>query len=699
MPSVIVEVKDLAATRARVGSGPITSAFDVSFDEQLSAAGRFEFKVPCRDPKSAYLVVQARSVDIYVDGADDPSFVGIVEEKARVIPSSGAAYYQVSGYALVHELLDESVGFLTLASGSAGVVNGPGTVLALHSGGWSLDTVNGNGTMTAAYYGRFVGLNCLHALSKLSERSGEHWIYRPALSGSDRKIVWIGAASSSSGIRAVAGGGEAVALESNEQLALITAFEEVEDGFGLVNRIYPYGAGQDLQNSALTIAATTRTSSGGYTISTANNYVQYNPDGYRIREMYLQFEDIAPVSNTVADVEAAANMVVDAAKVELVRRSRLTRHYRLTVAKLPSAVRPGQTLRVIYYEENLTTGEVIHDIDEDLIVLGIATNISNGGGISYTLDVSNSDRLPADDDDQTSIELEKAQVAQSHTQIGPSAYVLPGDEDFDDTTPAVLPFWLGKWIASIDQVLLWFKIEPLHSTVKTIGGDASVDVDIDTISVDVSVSVSTSVSVSGTIDTRHDHEIPGHQHTILLTSGLAPTYPIGFGGAGTAGGLVFASGAGGNIAYPTDSGSGGVTSEEGGSASLALSGSGSGSGSGTGTGTGTGSGTADLSTAITAEYGIYTETDSGKIIRTDSVANLEADMTLTINGDAYSGEIVAVGVDDYWALDLTADLRAAGSFLPAQEINTIEIVADTGKTGRVKAQLLIRASVQAVANL
>ena len=699
MPSVIVEVKDLATTRSRVGSGPITSAFDVSFDEQLSAAGRFEFKVPCRDPKSAYLVVQARSVDIYIDGADAPSFVGIVEEKVRVIPSSGAAYYQVSGYALVHELLDESVGFLTLASGSAGVINGPGTVLALHSGGWSLDTVNGNGTMTAAYYGRFVGLNCLHALSKLSERSGEHWIYRPALSGSDRKIVWIGAASSSSGIRAVAGGGEAVALESNEHVALITAFEEVEDGFDLVNRIYPYGAGQDLQNSALTIAATTRTSSGGYTISTANNYVQYNPDGYRIREMYLQFEDIAPVSNTVADVQAAANMVVDAAKVELARRSRLTRHYRLTVAKLPSSVQPGQTLRVIYFEENLTTGEVIHDIDEDLIVLGIATNISNGGGISYTLDVSNSDRLPADDDDQTIVEIERGRVYQSHTQIGPAIYTYSFDEDFDDTTAAELPFWLGSEIAQVQQVLLRFRIEPLHSTVKSVGGEASVDVDIDTIS----VTVTTSVSVSGTIDTRHDHEIPGHQHTILLTSGLAPTYPIGFGGAGTAGGLVFASGAGGNIAYPTDSGSGGVTSEEGGSASLALFGSGSGSGSGTGTG----SGTADLSTAITAAYGIYTETDSDKIIRTGSVVNMTADMTLTVNGGAFSGTIQPAGVSGYWELDLTDDLIDGSTFRPDQVINTLEFVAltNTGvtpnvaRTGRVKAQLLIRASVQAVANL
>lgn len=675
MPSVTIEVKDLASTRAKVGSGPITSAFDVSFDEQLSQAGRFEFKVPCRDPKSAYLVVQARSVDIFIDDAEDPSFIGIVEEKVRVIPSSGAAYYQVSGYALVHELLDESVGFLTLASGSAGVTNGPSTVLAQHSGGWSLDTVNGNSTTVAAYYGRFVGLNCLHALSKLVERSGEHWIYRPSVSGSDRKLIWIGAATSASGIRAIAGGGEAVALESNPHVALITAFEEVEDGFELINRIYPYGAGQDLQNSALTIASTTRTSSGGYTINTANNYVQYNPDGYRIREMYLQFEDIAPVSNTVADVQAAANMVVDAAKVELARRSRLTRHYRLTVTKLPSAVRPGQTLRVIYYEENLTTGEVIHDIDEDLIVLGIATNISNGGGISYTLDVSNSDRLPADDDDQTSIELEKAQVAQSHTQIGPSAYVLPGDEDFDDTTPAVLPFWLGKWIASIDQVLLWFKIEPLHSTVKTVGGSSTSTGPSSATSSGASSATSSGASSSSTTGGgggttvssnnsngslsgvtgpnlaagdphSHNYTLVVHTHDVVLSDhqhGMEHTH---------------------NIEHTHNM-----------------------------------EHTHDVTAAITATYGIYTETDSGKIIRTDNVTNLEADMTLTINGSAYSGTIVAAGVDDYWALDLTADLLAAGSFLPAQEINTLEFVAATGKTGRVKAQLLIRASVQAVANL
>lgn len=683
MPSITVYVKDLASTRALVGSGPITSAYDVTYDDPLSAVGAFSFKVPCRDPKATLLQTQLRSVDIYAD--DDLAFVGIIETKTRVIGAQGA-YFQVTGYSLARELADESVLFLTLASGSAGVTNGPSTILAEHSKSWSLDTTNGNSVTTATYYGRFLGPSVLAALTKLQERSGEHWIYRPGLSGADRKIIWIGAAGTASGLRAIGGAGEAVALEGNAHAALITNLEVLEDGAELYNRVYLYGAGQDLENSALTIAATTVTSDSTYTVSTASNYVQYAPSGYgyRVREQVLQFEDIAPVSNTAADVQAAANMLVYAGQVWLDRNATLPTFYRLTVTKLPADLQPGQTIRTIYYEENFTTGDVVHDIDANLIVLNIETTYTSGGAF-HVLTVANVDRWPETDEVDIANRLAKAQVYQNHTQIGPAVYTFSYDEDFDDTTAAELPFWLGAEIAQVQQVLLRFAVEPLHSTVQSVGGTST---------------------TTGS----------GGGETVSSAGGGATSTTSGAGGGTTATSAdsgSYAGVTGAELADHTHTETGGTTSIQSAnhshnftiplhshsvtlsdhSHSITL-------GDHTHSVT-TNNHTHSVTAAISAVYGIYTESDSGKIIRTDSTANLEADMTLTVNGGAYSGAIArtVVGGDDWFELDLTDDLINATTFRPSQTVNTIAAIADTGKTGRIKAQLLVRASVQAVANL
>lgn len=716
MPKITVDVLDLASPRAKVGKGPITTAYDVEAHDMLSSAGRYSFKVPCRDMKSAYLITQQRSVNIYADGA--LKFVGIVEQKRRVIPSNGAAYFEVSGYAFVRELVDEIIESLVLASGSSGITNAPATVLATHSKSWSLDTSNGGYATTAGtYYGRLVGPTVLKALTRLHERTGEHWIYRPDLSGSDRKIIWIRAAGTASGYRAIAHAGNARALESNPYVLPITNFEEIEDGYELVNRVYLRGAGQDLDRTALTIEASTRTSDSTYTVNTSASYVQYAPSGYgyRLREVMLQFEDIAPISNTAADIQAAANMVVDAGKAWLAPRAGLARFYRMQVASLPADLRPGQSVRAVIKEVRLSTGEVIHDIDEDLIVLVIKTTYTPSGA-TYDLDVATVDRYPKDQDEETYTELEKAQISQSHTQIGPAVYSWSFDEDFDDTAAAELYFWMGSEIANVQQVLLRFKIEPLHSTVKAVGGTSTstgasststtgggggTTVSSGASSTSSSGASTTSTTAGGSAHT-HTVNIAGHSHSFGVALGIGATREVTVEAAGF---LTHRDGGSGTISVSTTAVAGTTVPTSSSESAhthgmdhthnidhthnVVLS-----------DHTHNMEHTHNVTAAISATYGIYTETDSGKNIRTDNLTNLNTDLTLTINGGAPINTIAATS-GDWWTLDLTDDLIdiSGGTYRPNQEENVIDLIADTGRTGRVKAQLLIRASIQAVANL
>jgi len=708
-----------------VGDGLLSNIFDVSYDDPLSMLAEFSFLIPCRDLRSKLLIVQQRAVRIYEDG--EAIFLGLVEGKRRTIGADGVASFEITGRSYAGRLDQEPTRFLDIESAGAGVDDAPSRILARHTDGWSLDPVNGETTTANDLYGRFVGESILEALTAASSKLAEHWIYRPGLSGltvdivsvtastirvadptlyyvnqvveydlvtsvvernritaitdgagtppnslilaitpaaaiddtstvrtlGDRQIIWIGPATTASGVRAIRGGGDAVALEDNDDICLFTALDELEDGADLITGIYLYGAGDDLEHTALTIAATTYTSSGNWVISPTDNLI-YRSDAeaiYGQRRVVLQFEDIAPISNTDADMQAAANMLVDVGKRYIERYVEPHKFYGLTVTKLPKRVRPGQTMWLLDYAED-AEGNVIHDIDADCILLNIATRWGNDGSRSHSLTVATTDRWPSSWEEEIAGRMRQGKIYQTHSQGGPSVDTLSYAEPFDDAKAASLPFWLGPEILQVQQVLLRFRVDPLRSTVKSVTGGAS--------------SLSTSDAESG-----HTHTIPGHQHTILIAnSGV--TYPIGFGAAGTAGGLNH-GGAGADINYPTDSGSGGTTSAAGASHSHGMA----------------------HTHSSTGVYGIFE--DSGATVVDDtSVATLLADTTIKINGITPTATIAAPS-GGWFTLDLTADVADGDTFRPTALTHEITIQGATGKRGRITAQLQIRAIVQAVA--
>ena len=139
-------------------------------------------------------------------------------------------------------------------------------------------------SITAVFAGELV----LDALGKLAAHTGQH--FRMGTGG--RKVNWLRAALTASGLRAVQGG-EGVALEDNHAVCLIEDIEERADGYELLTRVYPFGAGNG--DNRLTLAETTRTAPTGYTLNAVTNELVNTAAetalGVRI-ERYLSWKEI-----------------------------------------------------------------------------------------------------------------------------------------------------------------------------------------------------------------------------------------------------------------------------------------------------------------------------------------------------------------------------------------------------------------------
>lgn len=333
-------------------------------------------------------------------------------------------------------------------------------IIALAPSGWSLDTTNGYAATQGAIYARFAGESVLTALVKIGQALGEHFY-----AGSGRTVVWTQDDRNASGVRAVRVA-SATAAEGADELALLVDLEQVAESYDLVTRVYPFGAGQG--RTRLTLAASTDAAAAGYTVDRDDNYIERDAavTAYGQIERYVQWKEIAPISNTSADLEAAANALQAQATEWLERNSAVYSSYRLRVAKLDQAVEPGETIRVVFHEWD--DGYHAINIDADLVVLESTTEIDMDGIRTVGLQVATVDRWPDGDQGQIVGQLQQAQVFQAHPQLGPNSYTTHYLLNLDaDTAGQSLRFRLGNEVVQVQEVALEFQIVPLVSTVKS----------------------------------------------------------------------------------------------------------------------------------------------------------------------------------------------------------------------------------------
>lgn len=387
---------------------------------------------------------------------------------------------------------------------------------------------------------------------------------------------------------------------------------------------------------------------------------------YGRQQTALQFKEISPISNSDADISAAANALWAATMVWLRTHDAPAQFYRLDVARLNSIVYPGQTIRVV--AKGYVEGSRYLNIDTDLTILEVSSRIGNGGVRTTGLVVSTVERWPASDGDQAASEFHQAAVYQSLAQLGPTVDTISYREAIDDDTGATFFFFLGEETVAVNSVLVRFRCDKLRSTVKSVGGSST--------STD-SGGGATPTSASGGGSTETTDSGSGHTHEVDLadsTSGSA----VYFAGVGTppvgdlrtsGGGQINTSSTGSghthDVTVPAHTHDVTVPAH-----------------------------THDVTAAISTEYGIYED---------PGTAYAATDLEFSINGGAWRSDQSSIsGASGWYGLDITDEIVGL-ALRPLQVANSVavrvKVASYADQKVQITAQIERRCVIQSIAQL
>lgn len=664
------------ASGARLGHGPLRAS-NWTQTEPLSASGRFSFSVSITDPNLDALLEKRIAICKYINqhGALLTFGGGVIDKITRVIAQDGSIAIKVEGNDLTRELTYRSVGTLDLSGvAGAGVSDAPRQIMALAPSTWSLT----NGYTLQAVYAGFDGETVLNALSRVGEHIGEHWRL-----DATRTIAWLGPATSfaASGVRAVQHANQPVSVETSEVIALITGIEEVSDAADLISRVLPRGSGNG--GAVLTLSAVTEAAPAGYTLNVPANYVMRNDTEATFDriERVLDFKEIGPLSNTTPDVQAAANMLMQASVEHLRRYGAPQKFYQVSLANVSALLKPGTTIRVVY--RKLVDNVVLYDLDDVFNVIEVEKEISPEGIHTSSITISTIDRLPQSDADYLARQSMQSKVLAAHQQLGVSVDTLTFRDEMDDGSGASFRFWIGDEYTSLQRCVLRFRVQPLRSTVKSVAG-ISVTTNAGGASTSGSGGATTSGSGGATTSGSGGGGSPtsgsssaGHTHTSNLqnsTSGNAVTY--GSGNLNVSGGGAIISNSStadhthsvtiSDHSHSIDSHTHDIDSH---------------------THT-TPDHTHLLEPEILMVYGLFEESPANTLELANLIIKLNYGSDLLAN-------VLDIG-NGWYELDLTEEITDE-VFRPLQTNNEIAITTVIAKTARIEAQITIRGVVQAVA--
>lgn len=635
------------ASGNRMGGGPLRAS-QFRHTSRLSACGEFSFVISAADPNLSALQEKRVAICKYIDrtGALQTFGGGVIDKIVRSIQKDGSLIITVSGNDLGRELSYRSVGALDLSGvGGAGVTNAPDQVMAYAPAGWSI----ADGSTVVNVYAGYDGESVLSALIGVGEYIGEHWRL-----GSGRAIEWIGPVSTftASGVRAVQHVNDPVGAETIDDIALITGLEEKSDAADLLSRVIPRGSGNG--SVTLTLAAVTDAAPSGYTLNTASNYIKRDASEstYGRIERVIDFKNIGPISNTTPDIQAAANMLLQASVEHLRRFGTPQKFYRVQLAKVGQILKPGTTLRTVY--RSLIDGVVVYDLDGTYNIVEAERQITAEGIATTSVVISTIDRMPMTDSDYLARQAMSAKVLAAHQQLGASVDTFTYRDEMDNTHGASMRFWLGDEYTSIQRAVLRFQIQPLRSTVKSVAGSSTT-----TSSGGESTSGSGGSSAPTSSGGDHAHGVPLYNGTSGQTVRFSGGALWVFGGDGGSHPQV-------TLDSPAHTHSVSIPSHT----------------------HSTPNHTHDLTPNISMTYGIFEASD----VNTLALANL----VIKLNGGSDLNASVVDISNGWYELDITEQLVDT-AFRPLQENNEIAITTAIAKTARIEAQITVRGVVQAVA--
>jgi hypothetical protein len=231
MTSFVVDL--LNGSGAALGSGPLQNVLQVSITETLDEAGQVQFTLPATDYRASSLISSAVRFRIRFDNGS--LVYGLIGHDVSSVATAQPTR-TVTGQDLIGELANYSCGWWCFFDTDA-----LSTVVipALLAGtGWSAGTFDAG---MGNFYGRFDGDSRLAALIKvINQTPNIHFRM-----GSTLRTLDVGAFAALSSVRFTNVDHALVVQDSNSDIAIIGALQITSDRAQIVNRIIPWGAGND----------------------------------------------------------------------------------------------------------------------------------------------------------------------------------------------------------------------------------------------------------------------------------------------------------------------------------------------------------------------------------------------------------------------------------------------------------------------
>jgi len=380
-PRLALDVYDAAGNR--VGSGPIVGILSADYSGRLDEIGAWSVSVDATEPNAAELT-RGREVWIRREG-EGLLLRGTIETPDLTVGDVDDRILTISGRSVAEQLVRKN----TLLGRTFSGVSVAAAVADLLTGtGWTAGTVDA-GTLLSA---RFDGVSIWAALRQVAKIQGWH-----LREDNLNRRVSLTSAGTSSGlvIRNVE--------RADTDLAVIplARLRITGDEPELWNTLIPLGAGQGVNVLTLEHAA----GGGAYTVQTATG-----PDGepywylqdaasvadYGERTKVMTIDQVAPLSNSAAEIEAAAGTLYAIASAWLSYYAHPIDHYEADVALLRHIVAGtpsfllGQTVRLQY------TGIVEDDagrrrwrhVDDDVYIMGYRRTFQPDGSDRWTLELA-----------------------------------------------------------------------------------------------------------------------------------------------------------------------------------------------------------------------------------------------------------------------------------------------------------------------
>ena len=227
MTSFTIDLLD--ASNNPIGDGPLQNVLSVSAQEKLDEAGTVSFTVPATDYRAATLISQADRFRVRLSSG---AFIYGIIEKDTLDAAVDQPTRTIVGSDMLRELQHYTMGWWCFyANSNLNTVILPELVAGT---GWTLGTVDA--ALGTLYY-RFDGDSRLAALIKIASNTGKHFRL-----GSAFRSIDFGAFGVSSGVtfQNVPDGRPAW-----DGTPIIKSLQVISDRGPIVNRIIPWGAGQD----------------------------------------------------------------------------------------------------------------------------------------------------------------------------------------------------------------------------------------------------------------------------------------------------------------------------------------------------------------------------------------------------------------------------------------------------------------------